>query len=102
MALRACLACGCKYAVGLAACPQCWSTESEEDGVPKISFDGTVTYPSGHEPDGYVRPQGAGPEAVSEPETAAETVPEPQAAPEPVKAAVKPSPPPPPAPGGLI
>jgi hypothetical protein len=55
-----CLACGTRYAVGLPACPHCWSEDYEEDGVPKITSSG-VSFP---EP--------PGPAAVPEPEVALE------------------------------
>lgn len=52
MALWRCLACSAKYAVGLARCPQCHSTEHEEDGVAKITGWGgpSLGDPAAHEP----------------------------------------------------
>ena len=93
MALWQCGGCGTSYAVGLPRCPHCHSTEWTEDGMPKILGDGTVTFESGHEPDGYPRPSAPG-----APEAAEAVASEPETSPAPVKAAVKPSAPPPPPP----
>ena len=63
MALWACLTCGCRYAVGLEACPQCRGTDHEEDGVAKITTGGG---PSLHtDGGGDIEPQD-----VTEPEEA--------------------------------
>ena len=59
MALWACLTCGCRYAVGLEACPQCRGTEHQEDGVAKIT---TGSGPSLHTDGG-----GDGSQDVTEP-----------------------------------
>lgn len=40
MALWVCRSCGCKYAVGLSYCPQCTSTDYEEDGMAKTTVHG--------------------------------------------------------------
>jgi hypothetical protein len=62
MALRVCLGCGCRFAVGLGACPQCWSEENEEADVAKITTGGGASLHT----DGGGEPG----EPVSEPETA--------------------------------
>lgn len=44
MALWRCKRCGTAFAVGLPYCPQCTSTDHEEDGaMPKITREGGVT-----------------------------------------------------------
>ena len=42
MALWHCCACGAAYSVGAPRCPQCRSTDYEEDSVPKISKAGAT------------------------------------------------------------
>lgn len=43
MALWRCTSCTAAYAVGAPRCPECSGTDYEEDGVPKIHADGSVT-----------------------------------------------------------
>ena len=100
MALWACEECGCKFAVGLPACPQCGSEDWTEDGMPKITTWGGPSYEHGpggppateeqaateeapEVPDGA---EGAAPEA---PGAGTETVPE-----TPAKTVTPPPPPP--------
>lgn len=45
MALRLCLACGTRFAVGLLTCPHCQSDEHEEADVPKITTGGGASHP---------------------------------------------------------
>jgi hypothetical protein len=56
VALRRCLECTARFAVGLLRCPQCGGSDHEEDGRPKISKPGGVSYEPGREPDGWVPP----------------------------------------------
>lgn len=47
MALQVCQQCTAAYAVGLPCCPQCGSTDHQEDSMPKISSNGTVSFEPG-------------------------------------------------------
>ena len=60
MDARACAACGCLYAAGAPCCPECRSTEREEDGVPKITRESGPSYEPGHEPAGWREHPGYG------------------------------------------
>lgn len=52
MALWICRQCTAAYAVGLPACPQCGSSEWEEEHMAKISRASGVTYEPGRAPEG--------------------------------------------------
>jgi hypothetical protein len=71
MALLTCATCTARYAVGLASCPQCW-TESEEDGMAKISRAGVSHGPDDARPLPPLqgRPPGAPAPAPAEAEAA--------------------------------
>lgn len=73
MSLWLCRQCTAAYAVGLPACPQCASTDYQEDHMPKISRASGVTYEDGH------APEDAEPKA-SEPQDEAEAAPKKRAA----------------------
>ena len=55
MALRVCADCTAAYAVGLLRCPQCGSTDHQEDSMPKITRAG-VSYEPGREPGSAAAP----------------------------------------------
>lgn len=79
MALWKCLRCTAAYAVGAPKCPQCDSTEYEEDGVAKTSVPGGPTSASAAPGEtGYMPPPE--PETEAAPET--ESIPEPEPEPE--------------------
>ena len=96
--LWVCGKCRTRYAPGLAACPQCGSTDYrpdyEEDTVANITSAGTF-YDEGKEPDDYTDPRAEA--AAEEPQAEPEPVPAPQPAPAPAPPA--PKIPPAPAPG---
>jgi len=114
MARWACAACGALWAAGAPCCPACRGLEhTEEDGVPKILPDGTVTYEPGREPPGTAvehpadgtlsppvsnepapgQPPGAGVTREPVPAPEPEPAPAPEPAPEPAPApAPKPAP----------
>lgn len=73
MAAWVCRSCTAVYAVGLAVCPQCGSTEHGEEGrdMPKISKGDGPSYEPGHDPNGSEPAAEAGP-AVETPAVEAE------------------------------
>ena len=80
MALWYCAGCTAAYAVGLAACPQCGSTDYTEDTMPKISKGGGPSYEPGKDPNGdpATGPAPAEPQApaVTEPDQAPSPAPD--------------------------
>lgn len=98
MASWRCLGCRTVYAVGIPACPHCWSADYEEDDVAKANPETGATFyvaegdPVPDELPPGVRPVGPGvpvpvPESVADldalDEVLAASEPEPEAAPEP-------------------